>query len=72
MSPSPASVEAAATTTDENNAADVGGWDGDDDPRNPMNWSTTRRVSIIVLVTFAALNEYRLPPFSYLLWPSLT
>lgn len=68
MSAKPAAVEAAKTAeaaadiSDKNNAPDFGGWDGDDDPRNPMNWSTIRKVSIITLVAFATLNEYRLPP----------
>lgn len=27
-------------------------WDGNDDPTNPMNWSTWRKASIIAMVSF--------------------
>lgn len=26
-------------------------WDGDDDPSNPMNWSNSRKISIIAMVS---------------------
>ncbi|KAF7592802.1 hypothetical protein BBP40_012485 [Aspergillus hancockii] len=33
------------------------GWDGDDDPENPMNWSNAWKKTIIFLVAFATLND---------------
>ncbi|KAB8230005.1 MFS transporter [Aspergillus alliaceus] len=33
------------------------GWEGDDDPENPMNWSNAWKKTIILLVTFATFND---------------
>ncbi|KAE8375946.1 major facilitator superfamily domain-containing protein [Aspergillus bertholletiae] len=33
------------------------GWDGDDDPQNPMNWSNARKRAIILLIAFATFND---------------
>ncbi|KAB8222776.1 major facilitator superfamily domain-containing protein [Aspergillus novoparasiticus] len=33
------------------------GWDGDDDPQNPMNWSNAWKRTIIILVAFATFND---------------
>lgn len=33
------------------------GWDSDDDPQNPMNWSKAWKRTIIILVAFATFNE---------------
>jgi hypothetical protein len=33
------------------------GWDGEDDPENPTNWSNAWKKTIIFLVAFATLNE---------------
>ncbi|KAL4913680.1 major facilitator superfamily domain-containing protein [Aspergillus aurantiobrunneus] len=54
MAPSPATAENAS---DDSDSASVGHWNGDDDPRNPRNWSMARRLSIVALVTFATLND---------------
>lgn len=50
-----------ADTTDNHDPANVATWNGEDDPRNPRNWSKVRKVSIMALVTFATLNEYGRP-----------
>ncbi|KAE8324583.1 major facilitator superfamily domain-containing protein [Aspergillus sergii] len=33
------------------------GWDSDDDPQNPMNWSNAWKRTIIILVAFATFND---------------
>lgn len=57
MSPDP---EITVNVNEDTDTASVDTWDGDDDPRNPRNWSTARKLSIICLVTFATFNEYAL------------
>ncbi len=39
-------------TNDEENDPNVVWWDGDDDPQNPYNWSTTRKVLNCGCVSF--------------------
>ena len=38
-------------------------WDGPDDPQNPMNWTDTRKWTIIALVSALTFNVF-VPPFS--------
>lgn len=33
------------------------GWDSEDDPQNPMNWSNAWKKTIIILIAFATFNE---------------
>ena len=43
--------EDGPTMSTEHNDFEVT-WDGDDDPSNPLNWSTMRKASIIAMVSF--------------------
>ncbi|PWY75293.1 polyamine transporter 1 [Aspergillus sclerotioniger CBS 115572] len=49
--------EVTIINNEENNTTSLNTWDGDDDPRNPRNWSTARKLSITFLVNFATLND---------------
>lgn len=40
-------VEASRQSIDPN----IVDWDGPDDPENPLNWSSTRRILIIIFVS---------------------
>ncbi|KAE8364405.1 major facilitator superfamily domain-containing protein [Aspergillus caelatus] len=33
------------------------GWESEDDPQNPMNWSNARKKTIIILIAFATFND---------------
>lgn len=37
-------------------------WDGPKDPHNPLNWSSSRKVIMIGLVSFITFLSYELPP----------
>ncbi|KAI0505613.1 cycloheximide resistance protein [Xylaria bambusicola] len=47
-----ADVEKGTTTTDEENDPNIVWWDNEDDPENPYNWSTTRKVLNCGCVSF--------------------
>jgi hypothetical protein len=33
-------------------------WDGPQDPQNPQNWSSTRKWTIIILISMITFNQY--------------
>lgn len=39
----------------EQQDSNIVGFDGPDDPENPLNWSTARKTTSIVIVSFTAL-----------------
>jgi len=45
------------STTEEKAPEDpnIVDWDGPDDPANPMNWSSTKKIGSITMVTFLTM-----------------